>query len=92
MATIFFFFFDFLILKSSVGDGSRGWAGEWRVTKKPFSVLKSKDSVMYIVSPVFGEPWRIKSIGCMEFKCKLHSWICIHLENLKKEKLSQRRS
>lgn len=76
------FFFNFSVFLGI-------WSGEWRVTEKPFSVLKSNDSVysMYIVSPVFQQAGRIKTTECVEFKCKMRSWICIHLEKLEKEKL-----
>lgn len=87
VATIFF---NFLILKGFCWGWGGGWAGEWRVNLKTFSVLKSYDSVMCTVSPVFGEPWGIKTTGGLGFKCKSSSWICVHLENLKSD--SQRRS
>ena len=47
-------------------------------------MLKSEDSMMGIVSPIFQEPWGINTTGCAEFKGKSHPWILIHLEKLEK--------
>lgn len=86
------FFFNFLILKGFCYGWE--WGMGWGVEGDGEAIfcLKSNDSVMYTVPPVFWVPRGIKTAGCLGFKCKSPSWICTHLENFEREKLHQRRS